>query len=291
MKNKLKKFCIKKGIPFIQIDKYGISVDNKDIPKKHKAKFEWYFSRPRKTKKSKKEELAPKLKWAPMFTDGVPRIWHSHKPEILNKISQPESLTKEALRDLTEPRTQFVGNFLDGKIREVVQTELEAKLYKSVIDTISLIDENGIQPISFTHGGYEIHCVKTTEQIEKKESIEMPENFCVEITKENTSILAKIKMDFHNSQESFLDIDSFIHSNAAFTYCYSSNVSHDNNRVVKLVSTEEFLKYIGKENLLTKEKLYTQEQMLNCFNESRLTHPMVGFKHDSFSAYLDSLEK
>lgn len=37
-------------------------------------------------------------------------------------------------------------------------------------------------------------------------------------------------------------------------------------------------------------KTYTHEDMFNCFSESRLTNPIVGFKHDSFAAYLKSLE-
>lgn len=38
-----------------------------------------------------------------------------------------------------------------------------------------------------------------------------------------------------------------------------------------------------------KPKTYTHEDMFNCFSESRLTNPIVGFKHDSFAAYLKSL--
>lgn len=41
-----------------------------------------------------------------------------------------------------------------------------------------------------------------------------------------------------------------------------------------------------------KTKLYTHEDMFNCFKESRFTtHPLTAcFKHDSFAAYLKSLE-
>lgn len=42
----------------------------------------------------------------------------------------------------------------------------------------------------------------------------------------------------------------------------------------------EIVKKIESE-LLEKEK----EQMLNAFEESRLTHPMIGFKHETFKDY------
>ena len=38
-------------------------------------------------------------------------------------------------------------------------------------------------------------------------------------------------------------------------------------------------------------KLFTEEDMRKCFDESRLTHPMVGFKHDTFDSYLKSISK
>jgi hypothetical protein len=42
----------------------------------------------------------------------------------------------------------------------------------------------------------------------------------------------------------------------------------------------EIVKKIESE-LLEKEK----EQMLNVFEESRITHPMIGFKHETFKDY------
>ncbi len=36
---------------------------------------------------------------------------------------------------------------------------------------------------------------------------------------------------------------------------------------------------------------YTEVEMRDCFNESRLTHPMVGFKFDTFEDYLKSKQK
>ncbi len=36
-------------------------------------------------------------------------------------------------------------------------------------------------------------------------------------------------------------------------------------------------------------KIYTEEDLKNAFEESRLTHPMVGFKHDTFEQYISQL--
>jgi|JI9StandDraft_1071089.scaffolds.fasta_scaffold382813_2 hypothetical protein len=34
-------------------------------------------------------------------------------------------------------------------------------------------------------------------------------------------------------------------------------------------------------------EIFTIEDLRKCFDESRLTHPMVGFKHDTFDQYLE----
>lgn len=38
-------------------------------------------------------------------------------------------------------------------------------------------------------------------------------------------------------------------------------------------------------------KIFIEEDMRKCFEESRKTNPIVGFKHDSFQDYLESLNK
>ena len=37
--------------------------------------------------------------------------------------------------------------------------------------------------------------------------------------------------------------------------------------------------------MVDKAKEMEKEQMLNAFQESRLTHPMIGFKHETFVDY------
>lgn len=38
-------------------------------------------------------------------------------------------------------------------------------------------------------------------------------------------------------------------------------------------------------------KKYTVDEMMQCFEESRLTHPMVGFKHDTFEDFISNTNK
>ena len=42
---------------------------------------------------------------------------------------------------------------------------------------------------------------------------------------------------------------------------------------------------LDQNQMLEKAKEMEQEQMLNAFQESRLTHPMIGFKHETFVEY------
>jgi hypothetical protein len=42
---------------------------------------------------------------------------------------------------------------------------------------------------------------------------------------------------------------------------------------------------ISRVKLIERAKAMEKEQMLNAFEESRLTHPMIGFKHETFKEY------
>lgn len=45
------------------------------------------------------------------------------------------------------------------------------------------------------------------------------------------------------------------------------------------------LSFYDLEMFAEKAKEMEKEQMLNAFQESRLTHPMIGFKHETFVDY------
>ena len=49
-----------------------------------------------------------------------------------------------------------------------------------------------------------------------------------------------------------------------------------------ILDHEQIMQTIG---LFEQAKEMEKEQMLNAFEESRLTHPMIGFKHETFVEY------
>jgi len=49
---------------------------------------------------------------------------------------------------------------------------------------------------------------------------------------------------------------------------------------------KEWIEYDPK-----KEKLRKRQELEKCFNESRLTHPMIGFKHETFEDYFKTIER
>ena len=144
-----------------------------------------------------------------IFIDG---IFKTDNPELIaffnecpmvEKIEE-NSLTKESLRDLTEPKTA---------------------------------NEN------------------------------IPKEFCVEITEENRVVLQKLFSDFYKEKVGNLDIGRFLHSNPQVSYLVEACINFRNS---KIVSTEEFLRYIGKEELIGKsvsEKTHKQNMLEKEINE------------------------
>lgn len=234
---------------------------------------------------------------------------------------------------------------------EAIKNTNENSLTKETLE--SLTNPDLIEKKKSLEDSIEQHLEKQ-EILKLSESYKGPMVFCVEITDDNKEVLEKIWKDFHNDRVGYLD-NNFLHSNSLHTYCYSSNVSEDNSKPIQVVSTEEFLRYIGKESLIPKQendktilefdlpkklhknekgvlfmdygdrksedfmeqvenmkkyfdvnlikefinytppdpnkvKKYTEEDMEKCFIESRLTHPIIGFKHTNFSEYLKSIE-
>lgn len=78
---------------------------------------------------------------------------------------------------------------------------------------------------------------------------ETPNEFCVEITEENKEVLYKVWRDFHKGKVGNLDIGRFLFSNSLFSFCLESDKDYQNS---KIVSTEEFLRYIGKDGTAIK---------------------------------------
>ena len=47
----------------------------------------------------------------------------------------------------------------------------------------------------------------------------------------------------------------------------------------------------SRDEIFEQAKEMEKEQMLNAFQESRLTHPMIGFKHETFVDYYNETFK
>ena len=77
-----------------------------------------------------------------------------------------------------------------------------------------------------------------------------PMNFCVEITDENAKLLNSIWQNFNHTKGSIAVACKFLNSNSAINYLGPSVGLLDS---VKIVTTEEFLKYIGREDLIDKK--------------------------------------
>jgi hypothetical protein len=53
----------------------------------------------------------------------------------------------------------------------------------------------------------------------------------------------------------------------------------------KLMFDEYWYENMTFDQIFEQAKEMEKEQMLNAFQESRLTHPMIGFKHETFVEY------
>ena len=59
----------------------------------------------------------------------------------------------------------------------------------------------------------------------------------------------------------------------------------------KLLGNEYWYEDMTFDQIIDKAKEMEKEQMLNAFQESRLTHPMIGFKHETFLDYYNETFK
>ena len=59
----------------------------------------------------------------------------------------------------------------------------------------------------------------------------------------------------------------------------------------KLLGNEYWYEDMTFDQIIEQAKEMEKEQMLNAFQESRLTHPMIGFKHETFLDYYNETFK
>lgn len=209
-----------------------------------------------------------------IFIDG---IFKTDNPELIaffNECpmvgkSEENSLTKESLRDITEPKTrnELYSIPVLYTFEDLTLKEINVAIYDS------LFSGNSID-LSF----YELFKIRKEKLIahEKEEILrksnnqDIPKEFCVEITEENKEVLELIFREKYKSNNWSLRVKDFLHSDIKFDSLYSSNKAPDNNVNIEIVLTEEFLRYIGKEELIGKsvsEKTHKQNMLKKEINE------------------------
>ena len=91
---------------------------------------------------------------------------------------------------------------------------------------------------------------------------EEPKQFCVEITEDNKKVLEKIWDDFKITK-ACLPKCKYMFSNLEFTVIYFNDCTNG----IKVVSTEEFLKRIGREDLIEPKNVKLSELPSKTFDE------------------------
>lgn len=234
---------------------------------------------------------------------------------MVEKIEE-NSLTKESLRDITEPKAESLINkeapkgknilsedllFSENKKLDISievfikdcekwllhdldfgtcigiknrcvsfkQFELASKFRDKEIQILSKFDEEKLN--SFLQQGFiDLNTMIQVKKMSKTNNSEVPKEFCVEITEENKEVLELIFREKYKSNNWSLRVKDFLHSDIKFDSLYSSNKAPDNNVNIEIVLTEEFLRYIGKEELIGKsvsEKTHKQNMLEKEINE------------------------
>lgn len=90
----------------------------------------------------------------------------------------------------------------------------------------------------------------------------------------------------------------FITGGNKFTFSDYTDISISKERLSEILIAEsknELELYGVATGEHSGNKYYTEKRHIElleeCFNESRLTNPLVGFKHDTFSDYMNNLKK
>ncbi len=181
-------------------------------------------------------------------------------PKFKGKIVWEEdqnSLTKEKLFDLTNPSMFFTTIDKINMEREVKEKlfDLNSPENSKVPKYSQKLHDLGYRPIenkkTITTESYsDLHNLNYCPQ---KNENSIPNEFCVKITEENKEVLDKLFFEKHTVRWG-LRVSDFLHSNNKYSFLYSCNKPPNKTENVKIVSTEEFLRYIGKEELIEKPK-------------------------------------
>ena len=176
-----------------------------------------------------------------------------NKKVVEGILSGESNLTKEVLNDLTNPIK--VKNRIEIYTLEEL-SQFEDLTLKEVNDCLYILyqmqtnDASSLLLKIFMNIKDKIINPEKKEIIDKSNNNNTPMEFCVEIAEDNKEVLYSIWSGFHKGIVN-LSFDGFLHSNSLITYLFTTNtIFNSKNSNVKLVSTEDFLRYIGKEDLI-----------------------------------------
>ncbi len=179
------------------------------------------------------------------------------------------------------------AKFRDKEIRILSKFDRE-KLYSFVkkeiinLDTLYKVESYKLKK--------EIDDIEKEEIIYKSNNSEIPKEFCVEITNENIDIFQKIQREYHKIPDLDLAIGSYFFINKLKSRFLTDLLT------VKIVSTEEFLRYIGKEDLIETPKDKFSQFPPKILNDNIIIVDQQTYKVNSIGDIVDkvvslSLEK
>jgi len=230
------------------------------------------------TKREEFERINGKGKtWRKATAKEVDEKFNKAVEKMYEEMSGSEnSLTKESLRDLTEPKAESLINKeapkgynleekslsdfikdcekwllhdldfgtcsgIKNRCVSFKQFELASKFRDKEIQILSKFDEEKLN--SFLQQGFiDLNTMIQVKKLSKTDNQNIPKEFCVEITEENKEVLYKYfgLQDFNTEYGK----KTFLISGKKLTTAIESVILE---RKTPIVSTEEFLRYIGKE--------------------------------------------
>jgi len=160
---------------------------------------------------------------------------HGHKSAVISFENQPSALHVTKLMQKVAGRS-FAHRY--NPAHRMTQTEFNSSLV-TVNDHFFFLNLNDLD-------------ITIDSAIEKLKEPQHPTEFCVKVTDENRDVLTKVWNEFYKGHTiTLFEGIGYMHSNSIFTFIDP----HSSAKTSKIVTTEEFLKYIGREDLIERKNV------------------------------------